>query len=469
ATTSAPRLVNFSNTGNAPMTITSITASGNFAQTNNCPGSLAGASYCTISVTFTPPATVAGGQSGTLTMVDNASGSPHTVALNGTGLGPVVSLSATILNFENQPLGTTSPPQTVTLGNTGNAPLAISNISVSGDYAQTNTCASPLEAGANCTISVTFTPPATVAGGQSGTLSITDDASGSPHTVALNGIGLGPLVTLSPSSLSFAGQLVGTTSPAQVITLSNAGNAPLTISTITASGDYAQTPACGGSIAAGANCTVAVTFKPTAVGIRDGAITITDAAAGSPRTISLSGTGQDLSISSSVTVRTISAGSAAAYVLFVTPLGGLHTNVSLTCTGVPSAAACRISPASLTLDGAQPVPTTVTITTTARSSSPPMTSPPRNLLGAGPWTRHALPMQLVGVLALAILASLALGRRRQIWLGLGLTLLLASLWVACGGGGEHVTQGTPPGTYTLTITTSSAGLTHNIKLTLIVN
>jgi hypothetical protein len=78
-------------------------------------------------------------------------------------------------------------------------------------------------------------------------------------------------------------------------------------------------------------------------------------------------------------------------------------------------------------------------------------------------------MQLVGVLALAILASLALGRRRQIWLGLGLTLLLASLWVACGGGGERVVRGTPPGTYTLTVTTSSAGLTHNIKLTLIVN
>jgi len=78
-------------------------------------------------------------------------------------------------------------------------------------------------------------------------------------------------------------------------------------------------------------------------------------------------------------------------------------------------------------------------------------------------------MQLVGVLALAILASLALGRRRQIWLGLGLTLLLASLWIACGGGGERVVQGTPPGTYTLTVTTNSAGLTHNIKLTLIVN
>jgi hypothetical protein len=464
-TTSSLLNTSFGNSGNAPLTISSILVTGGYAQTNDCLAPLAPEAYCTISVTFTP--TAVGDVSGTVTIANDAAGSPHTVALDGIGLGPVVSLSAPTLNFEGQALGTTSTPHTLTLGNSGNTPLSITGITASGDYAQTNDCVSPLDVGASCTISVTFTPAAV--GGLSGTLSITDDASGSPHTVALNGIGLGPLVTLSPASLSFAGQLVGATSPAQVITLSNAGNAPLTISTITASGDYAQTPDCGGSIAAGANCTVAVTFKPTAAGIRDGAITISDDAPGSPRTISLSGTGQDFSIRPSVTLQTISAGSAAAYVLFVTPLGGLHTNVSLTCAGVPPAAACRISPASLTLDGTEPVQTTVTITTTARASSYPMTSPPRNPLGAGPWTRHALPMQLVGVLALAILASLALGRRRRVWVGLGLTLLLASLWVACGGGGERVARGTPPGTYTLTVTTSSAGLTHNIKLTLIVN
>ena len=464
-TTSSPQNTSFGSSGNTPLTISSILVTGGYAQTNDCLAPLAPETYCTISVTFTP--TAVGDATGTVTIINDAAGSPHTVALNGIGLGPAVSLSTSSLDFGGQALGTTSAPHTLTLGNSGNTPLSITGITVSGDYAQTNSCVSPLDVGASCTISVTFTP--TAVGGLSGTLSITDDASGSPHTVALNGIGLGPLVTLSPSSLSFAGQLVGTTSPAQVITLSNAGNAPLTISTITASGDYAQTADCGGSIAAEANCTVAVTFTPTAAGIRDGAITISDDAPGSPRTINLSGAGQDFSIRPSVTLQTISAGSAAAYVLFVTPLGGFHTNVSLTCTGVPSAAACRISPASLTLDGTEPVQATVTITTTARSSSSPMTSPPRNPLGAGPWTRHALPMQLVGVLALAILASLALGRRRQIWLGLGLTLLLASLWVACGGGGERVARGTPPGTYTLTVTTSSACLTHNIKLTLIVN
>jgi hypothetical protein len=464
-TTTSPQNTSIGNSGNVPLTISHILVTGGFAQTNDCLAPLAPEAYCTISVTFTP--TAVGDATGTVAIANDAAGSPHTVALDGIGLGPVVSLSAPTLNFEDQALGTTSAPHSVTLGNSGNTPLSISGITVSGDYAQTNSCVSPLDVGASCTISVTFTP--TAIGGLSGTLSITDDASGSPHAVALNGIGLGPLATLSPSSLSFAGQPVGTTSPAQVITLSNSGNAPLTISTITASGDYAQTEDCGGSIAAGANCTVAVTFKPTAAGMRDGTITIRDNAAGSPRTISLSGTGQDFSIRSSVTVQTISAGSAAAYVLFVTPLGGLQTNVSLTCTGVPPAATCHISPASLTLDGTEPVQTMVTVTTTARSSSSPKTSPPRNPLGAGPRTRHALPMQLVGVLALAILASLALGRRRQIWLGLGLTLLLVSLWVACGGGGGRVAQGTPPGTYTLTITTSSAGLTHNIKLTLIVN
>jgi len=464
-TTSAPQTLTLGNSGNAPLTISSILVTGGYAQTNDCLAPLAPETYCTISVTFTP--TAVGGVSGLLSVDDDASGSPHTVALNGIGLGPVATFSPATLRFVGQPVGTTSGPQNTYFGNSGNTPLTISSILVTGDYAQTNDCLAPLAPETYCTISVTFTP--TAVGDAAGTVTITNEAAGSPHTVALDGIGLGPLVTLSPASLSFAGQVVGTTSPAQVITLSNAGNAPLTISTITASGDYAQTPDCVGSIAAGANCTVAVTFKPTAAGIRDGAITIRDDAPGSPRTISLSGTGQDFLLSSTATLQTISAGSAAAYVLFVTPLGGLHTNVSLTCTGVPPEAACRISPASLTLDGTEPVQTTVTITTTARASSSPMTSPPRNPLGAGPWTRHALPMQLGGALALAILTSLALGRRRQIWLGLGLTLLWASLWVACGGGGERVARGTPPGTYTLTITTSSAGLTHNIKLTLIVN
>jgi hypothetical protein len=286
-TTSAAKLVNLSNTGNGPMTITSITISGDFSQTNNCVSPLAARTYCTFTVRFTP--TAIDTRNGAVTITDNALGSPHVVALSGTGIAPAVTLSKTTLRFADQPLGTTSPPQSVKLTNTGYGPLAISSIAISSPYGGNSNCPSSLAQGAYCTINVTFTP--LVAGGQSGTLTITDNAAGSPHTVALNGVGVGPVATLSATSLNFGNQPVGTTSAAKLVNLSNTGNAPLTITSITPSGDFAQTNNCPGSLAARSYCTLSVTFTPTTAGTRTGAVTIVDNAAGSPHTVSLTGSG----------------------------------------------------------------------------------------------------------------------------------------------------------------------------------
>jgi hypothetical protein len=148
-----------------------------------------------------------------------------------------VTLSPSGLEFDGQRTGTTSAAQTVTLTNSGNAPLTISSFSASGDFAQTNTCGDSVAAGVSCTISVTFTP--TVPGNRSGTLAITDDAPGNPHTVALSGLGLSPVAALSVSNLDFPSLHVGTTSAAQGVTLSNPGNTPLAITSITASGAFA--------------------------------------------------------------------------------------------------------------------------------------------------------------------------------------------------------------------------------------
>ena len=207
-------------------------------------------------------------------------------------LVPKASLVPTVLSFGNQALGTTSAPKPVSLTNSGLAPLSITSITTSGSYAQTNNCVSPLAAAASCTINVTFTPPPTVAGGQSGTLTIVDNAAGSPHTVALSGVGVGPVAVLSSTSLVFATQRVGTTSAPKLVNLSNIGNAAMTISSITASGNFAQTNNCPSSLAGRSYCTLSVTFTPTATGTRTGAITIVDNAAGSPQTVALSGTGQ---------------------------------------------------------------------------------------------------------------------------------------------------------------------------------
>jgi hypothetical protein len=187
-TTSAAQNITLSNSGTASLSITSIATSGDFAQTNTCGTSLAAGTNCSISVTFTP--TAAGTRTGTLTVTDNAPGSPQTASLTGTGVavGPSASLNPTSLNFGNQMIGVPSTAQNVTLTNGGNASLSITSIAASGDYTQTNNCGTSLAAGANCAISVTFTP--TVAGTRTGTVSVTDNAPGSPQSASLTGVGV---------------------------------------------------------------------------------------------------------------------------------------------------------------------------------------------------------------------------------------------------------------------------------------
>lgn len=293
-TSSASQSVTLTNIGSTTMSITSITPSSQYAETDNCGTSVIAGASCTINVSFAPTAT--GSQPGTLAISDNAPGSPHTVTLSGSGiaaLAPAVTLAPTSLTFSSQALNTTSAAQSITLTNSGTASLTISSIVASAQYSDTTTCGASLAAGANCSISVKFTPTAT--GTQTGTITVTDNASGSPHTVNLTGTGTSsPGVSLSPTSLTFASQTVNSTSAAQSITLTNNGTASLTISSIIASAQYSDTTTCGASLAAGANCSISVTFAPTATGTQTGTITITDSAAGSPHTATLSGTGTNV-------------------------------------------------------------------------------------------------------------------------------------------------------------------------------
>jgi hypothetical protein len=191
----------------------------------------------------------------------------------------------------------TSASKLATLTNTGTGSVTISSIQITGtnptDYAQTNNCPSVLKQGAKCTITVTFAP--LVTGNLSASVSVTDNATGSPQTVSLTGSGVLPNVQLSPKSLTFATQKVGTTSPPQSITLTDNGGGTLNISSITITGtnpaDFAQTNNCPPSLPTTGTCTITVTFKPTATGSRTAAVTITDNASSSPQKASLSGTG----------------------------------------------------------------------------------------------------------------------------------------------------------------------------------
>ncbi|MBI3644892.1 MAG: choice-of-anchor D domain-containing protein [Acidobacteriales bacterium] len=129
-----------------------------------------------------------------------------------------VSLSATKLKFGKVPIKQTSAPMSVTLTNTGTATVNISSIAPSGDYAIfNNTCGLTVAPGANCIVSVTFTP--TKKGARNGNLTFTDDAPGSPQIVAL--VGTGVSLVLSPTSLNFGTVTVGNTSPSQTGTTSS--------------------------------------------------------------------------------------------------------------------------------------------------------------------------------------------------------------------------------------------------------
>lgn len=208
---------------------------------------------------------------------------------------PTLQLAPPSLSFGLAVVGTTTGAQVETLTNTGGSELAISSVAITGtnatDFNRSSTCGSSLGAGANCTLNVTFTPSAL--GQRSASITVTDDSAGSPQVLTLNGMGgdSGPNATLSPTSLSFGNQVIGTPSPAQSITLSNYGTTALSITGITASSNFGQTNTCNLTLASGASCTVSVTFTPGNTGSLNGTLSFADSAADSPQTVSLSGTG----------------------------------------------------------------------------------------------------------------------------------------------------------------------------------
>ncbi len=432
--TSAVQTATVTNPTSAAVPVTSISTTGDFAQTNTCGSSIAANGSCTVSVTFTPTAT--GSRTGTLTV--NAGGST-TVSLTGTGTapGPVLNANPASLSFPGTLVGSTAPTQTVTISNSGTTSATVSGVSTTGDFSQTNNCTT-IAVNGTCTVTVTFKP--TTGGSRTGALTVTSNANDSPTTVGLSGTGIssttnialnqpitasstasgypatnandgntstywesldgaaypqtlsvnlgssynlgsivldlppssawstrtetlsvlgstngssystivpsagytfnpstgntvtinlpsgtnaqyvqlsftgntgwsaaqvsefevfpgsgggtsGPALSVTPSSLTFPSQALNTTSSAQTVTVNNTGTAAATISQIATTGAFAETSTCGASLAAGASCTVGVTFTPTSSGTLTGSLTVASNAPNSPATVALTGTG----------------------------------------------------------------------------------------------------------------------------------------------------------------------------------
>ena len=465
----------YTTTTTPPTTVTSASAYG-FGETDNCVGTLPpSGGTCTINLTFTPPSVSA--QTDQLTITDNAyiagaASASQTITLTGTGVtaATAVTVTPTTLSFPNQTVGTTSAPQNVTITNTGTATLNISKISTNGDYSETDTCGAllnTLSVGQSCSVSLTFSP--TASGTRSGSLSIADNATGSPQTVAISGVGLAAFSLSSPVAGNKNPVLIGSTS---------------TTFTIVANGPDTFT----GNITLACSSGTTCAFSPTTVGVGGVSIltvsnltttladpyafTVTGISGSQTASLQLNLLFEDFSLSATPPLNTIASGSSATYALLVNPLNGFTGQaVQLACAtaGLPPNAKCTFSNATPSPSGtASNIQLTIT---TAKYVAPTLTIP-RAPTGK-------LPPLILGLASLAALASLALGARRRArrgplapgWLGVRLATisLILTLNLALGScrPSTIISSGTTTGDYTITITGTLVSNTAVVRTTVI--
>lgn len=280
-----------------------LTTSGDYSMSpgllNPCGANLAAKTSCTVTVTFQPNAS--GTINGALTIKYNAQFSPADVPLTGSGGSggktPPLAFTPSSVAFGNVVVNTTSAGKVVTVKNVSATGVTINTFPASGNYVAKGSGATPcgglLNAGASCTITVTFRP--TVAGAAAGVVTVNDTGTVATQVLSVTGTGI-QLVTLTPATLTFGAQNLGTTSAAQIVTLTNHQTADtLSIDNISITGDFSTVTAgklpCGTRLAALASCTIGVVFSPGAgSGAVKGALTVAYNATPSPALVGLNAT-----------------------------------------------------------------------------------------------------------------------------------------------------------------------------------
>jgi hypothetical protein len=342
---SAGQTVTVTNTGSLSLVVNTPTMSGtnpgDYSFGGVC-GTVAPNSNCQYSVAFTPGG--AGSRTATFNQTFGGGVATQTVALSGTGIAavPVVQLVPTSINFGNVQQHTQSATQTITLTNTGNAVLNIASIAATGanaaDMTVVSHCGATLAAGTPCTVDTSCTPSTTAA--ESANVTFTTDAASSPNNLALTCTGTAapaPHIKTPLPTLTFPATQVGSTSGAQVATITNDGNANLVATFVTIAGsnpgDFLQSNNCTTVIPA-ASCAITVNFKPTAAGSRSASISIASNAASSPDSVTVSGTGVAGAPNMVIALTNINFGNQTVGVLSSPVVFTLSNTGTATATGV---------------------------------------------------------------------------------------------------------------------------------------
>jgi Beta-propeller repeat/Cep192 domain 4/HYDIN/CFA65/VesB-like, Ig-like domain len=446
--------VTVANVGSSPLVISSITPpTSDFSETDNCVGSVAPrGGTCTINITFTPSSVAT--ETDQFSIADNAPGSPQIITVSGTGVtaATAVTVAPTTLSFPDTNVSSVSAAQNVTITNTGTSTLNITKINVTGDFTETDTCAAlfyTLGVGQSCSVSVVFAP--TASGARTGTLTIYDNASGSPQGVTLSGNGLALFSVSSPNPT--ISTIIGSTSA---------------MFSVTAADFHGFT----GSISLSCSATVTCTFSPTSIfGGQTSTLTVSSLTAPQTNslTFSLVGTSgsqtastnltvlfESFSLSASPALNTVVAGTPANYTVLVNPANGFNEAITLSCSNLPVGASCTFNPASPKTNGSSPASVALTVATTQSS----MLLKP----GPGPWWPRGILWMLAGAWVLAGILMLLLRRlppthplraaafgsaRRAMAISVILALLL--LLGSCRGI-NTATAPTATGNYIITIT-----------------
>ena len=479
---SSPQTLMVSNTGSASLAnvgfqITGASAASFSIGTTTCGATLAGGASCAVQVIFTPLA--AGGSTAAL-VVSSSTAGVAAVSVPLTGTGQTLSglnVSPAQLTFPLVAPGNLSAMQTVTITNNGSSAAALLTYTVTSPFSRatvTNSCGASLAAGASCSVGVEFAP--TIKGSFTGTLTIASPSLASSAVVSLSGTGGEPgSVAFQPSQLTFAQTGVSVTSGVSTVTITNpdsvTGLSNLTITPSPAAEFKLASTTCGTTLAPLASCTVGVTFTPASAGARSGMLTVTDNLLTKGTTLMLSGTGFDFALcfGSSITPcvttssQTIANGGIADYHLTIEPLGGTKGSFTLQCGTLPAYSSCTFNPTSPTPFSTVPVYETVKIATGLSTSSAHLERP-------SAWP--ALPLVCGG-----LLLPLALWRRRKALLLVALLAILTGGVSSCAGssigrpsspsGGS--TGMTPAGSYSIPVTVTSNGISHQLTLKLTVD